>query len=90
MNTLTPAADAATPDFLSESELRAYLKLESARKRSTWFRVRPFFAPALVTLPTGSSRGHRLYETAKVRALLAGRLEARTPLARVKSLRKVG
>lgn len=74
-------------DFLDESELRVLLKLDGPSKLRTWTRVKPYFAPALLTLPTGSTRGHRLYITAKVRELLVARQSSQSPLSRVRSLR---
>lgn len=78
-------------DLMDETELRKALRLEGPGKRSTWFRVRPFFAPAVVSVPTGSGRrGHRLYDGAKVRELLESRKEVKSGLSRARSLRKVG
>lgn len=74
-------------EFLDEAELRALLKLDGASKLRTWSRVRPYFAPALLTLPTGSTRGHRLYVAVKVRELLAARQASLSPLARTRALR---
>lgn len=81
----------STEDFLDESQLRAVLKLDAAAKQRTWRRIRPYFAPALLTLPTGfGAKGHRLYDVAKVRELLAARRETNTPLSRARSLRRIG
>lgn len=78
-----------TETYLDEQELRRILKLDSPRKRSTWFRLRPLFAPALLRLPTGSARGHRLYDAAKVRELIEARREVPSGLSRSRTLRAV-
>lgn len=77
-------------EFLDETELRTMLRLEDASKRRTWFRLRPLFAPALVVLPTGSRRGHRLYAAGKVRELLDARRQTTSGLSRATTLRRVG
>ncbi|MBX3173240.1 MAG: hypothetical protein KF709_02455 [Gemmatimonadaceae bacterium] len=76
--------------LLSEQELREKLKLAGASKRAAWYRVRPFFASAVVTVPNGTVRGHRLYDATRVEELLEARSNRNSPLSRVRALKKVG
>lgn len=80
------------PKVLSERELREYLRLVGPSKARTWARLKPFFAPAVVALPltTRTEGGYRLYDEAKVRALLEARRHTNTGLSRSRALRKVG
>lgn len=73
-------------EVLTPEQLRAYLKLGSASQERTWYRVKPFFAPALHDF----DGHHPVYVLEKVRAILAGKSDARSPLSRSRHLRKVG
>lgn len=71
-------------EYWTTAELREFLRLGSHTKDRTWYRLKPFFAPALVTLPH-----HKLYAAAKVRALLEGARSRTSPLRRSRVVQAV-
>jgi hypothetical protein len=72
-------------EYWTVAELRAFLKVEGPRKYKTWWRLKPFFAPAMVVLPPN----YRLYKVSKVHALLDGRFSRHSPLAKKRTLMQI-
>lgn len=72
-------------EYWTPAELRTFLKLGAESQRRTWYRVRPFFAPALRQM----GKHHTLYAAAKVRQLLEGKDDARSPLHKSRHLARV-
>lgn len=80
----TDPATLATLEYWTPQQLREFLQLARPGQYKTWSRVKVFFAPALVVLPS-----LKRYHVAKVRALLAGKSSRQSPLHRHTSLRKL-
>lgn len=72
-----------TEMYWTPQQLREVLGLEAPGKRTSWYRVKKYFAPALRSLPTGAgTRGHHLYDIAHCRRLIDARSIVRPPTAR--------
>ncbi len=64
-------------EYWTVAELRTFLKCPAPRQYRSWARIKPFFAPALRRIGT-----YKLYSATKVRALLEGGKDARSPMHR--------
>jgi hypothetical protein len=64
-------------EYWDRAELRRFLKCEGKSRNKRWYRIRPHLAPAVRELG-----GVKLWNAAKVRELLEGRKDVRSPLHR--------